>query len=296
MTRTTELIAAALLLALGGTARAEKPADPLAKAPSHFAQSDNIRVHYKTLGRGKTTLVFVHGWTCDMTFWRSQVGALAGKVRLVLIDLPGHGQSDKPKVDYTMDRFARAVNAVMKDAGVERAVLVGHSMGSPVIQKFYHLFPKKTQALIVADGAVFAPKLDPARLKGLKALLEGADYKKNLAKMFDRMFTRQAPVELRARAKAVSARTPQHVVVSAMQGMYDKAAWSNDPIKVPLLMIMAKSGPWPADYEKFARKLDADLDYHKMDGVGHFLMLEKPDIFNQIVVDFLAKHHLVNLD
>ena len=67
-----------------------------------------------------------------MTTWHFQVPAFADQARVILIDLPGHGQSDKPKIDYSMDLFARAIDAVLKEAGVEKVVLVGHSMGVAV--------------------------------------------------------------------------------------------------------------------------------------------------------------------
>src|ERR1043165_9182525 len=92
---------------------------------------DGARVHYESYGKGKDAVVFIHGWTCDLSFWRGQAPVYQ-KRRSLLIDLPGHGQSDKPEVSYTQERFARAVEAVMRDEGVERAVLVGHSMGGPV--------------------------------------------------------------------------------------------------------------------------------------------------------------------
>ncbi len=84
-------------------------------------------MHYKSVGdpAAKTAVVFVHGWSCDMTSWRAQVPAFEGKARVLLVDLPGHGKSDRPDVAYTMDFFAAAVDAVMRDAGVERALLVG---------------------------------------------------------------------------------------------------------------------------------------------------------------------------
>src|SRR5262245_23835562 len=129
--------AALVAAAFASTGRAAEPTDPLEKAPSKFAKVDKNRVHYKSLGEGKTAIVFVHGWCCDHTVWRDQASALDGKARLLFIDLPGYGQSDKPKMDYTMDVFARGVNAVLEDAGVEKAVLMGHSMGTPVVRQFY---------------------------------------------------------------------------------------------------------------------------------------------------------------
>src|SRR5262245_839862 len=72
------------------------------KTESHFARMGTNRVHYLTAGQGSNALVFIHGWACNAGFWREQVPAFANKVNLVLIDLPGHGESDKPEVDYTM--------------------------------------------------------------------------------------------------------------------------------------------------------------------------------------------------
>src|SRR5437763_1691461 len=136
----------ALALALTA-ARGDAPADVLDQAPSKFAKVGDLRVHYKSLGEGKTAVVLVHGWCCDHTVWREQAALLNGKVRVLAMDLPGYGQSDKPKTDYTMDLFARGVEAVMRDAGVEQAVLAGHSMGTPVVRQFYRLYPAKTKAL-----------------------------------------------------------------------------------------------------------------------------------------------------
>src|SRR5215469_1763668 len=143
------------VLALSATwACGDVPADVLDKAPSRFARSGDGKVHYKPLGEGSTAVVFVHGWCCDHTVWRDQAAALDGKVRMLFVDLPGYGKSDKPKIDYTMDVFARGVDAVLQDAGVEKAVLVGHSMGTPVVRQFYRLFPAKTKALVFVDGGL----------------------------------------------------------------------------------------------------------------------------------------------
>ena len=76
--------------------------DPLGAVPSRFATLDGVRIHYKSLGDGETAVIFIHGWTCDLTFWRAQVEDLRSKGRLLFLDLPGHGRSDKPKRAYTM--------------------------------------------------------------------------------------------------------------------------------------------------------------------------------------------------
>src|SRR5882762_2650442 len=143
------------------TAAAQKQS----QTESRFAKLDGARIHYQSYGKGREALVLVHGWTCSIEYWRDLIPDLSKRSRVIAIDLPGHGLSDKPQVAYTMDLFARAVDAVMRDAGVKRAVLVGHSMGTPVARQFYRKYPQETLAIVIVDGAL--------RPYGDKKLMDG---------------------------------------------------------------------------------------------------------------------------
>src|SRR3954468_13232468 len=122
-------------------------------AESHFANVDGLKVHYTNCGGADATLVFVHDWICDETVWSGQAEALAAQnVRVITIDLPGHGQSDKPEIAYTMHLHARAIDAVLRDAKVRKAVIVGHSNGTPVIRQFLREFPEHVSGLVIVEG------------------------------------------------------------------------------------------------------------------------------------------------
>src|SRR5438874_10886686 len=127
---------------------------------SRWTKFEKNKVHYYDVGgKQDKALIFVHGWTCNADFWKDSYSAFPG-YRVIAIDLPGHGQSDKPQADYSMAYFARSIEAVMKAAKIKQAVLVGHSMGTPVIRQFYRLFPQETLGLVIVDGALkpFGPK------------------------------------------------------------------------------------------------------------------------------------------
>lgn len=269
--------------------RPSVPAPPatLEAAPSRYAQVDGIRVHYKALGKGARAVVFVHGLACDMTSWAKQVPAFAKTFRVLALDLPGHGGSDKPDVRYSMDLFARAVAAVMEDAGVPRAALVGHSMGTPVVRQFYRLYPKRTEALVAVDGGLKPYLVDPAAIEKFLAPFRGPEFREAQAKFADSMFAQGAPAE-RDAVKAVMLATPQHVLVSAAEAMFDPAIWKEDRIGVPLLCVYAKSPFWSDEYKTYVRKLAARLDYRVWDAVGHFLMLQKPEEFDELLALFLS--------
>src|SRR6185436_7128120 len=206
-----------------------------ADGDSQFAKLDGARIHYKSYGKGKEALVLVHGWTCNLDNWRDQIPEFAKRNRVIALDLPGHGQSDKPEIAYTMDLFANAIDAVMRDAKVERAVLVGHSMGTPVARQFYRKYPQKTLAIVIVDGGLRLYGTKEMR-EGFLAMFRSPGYKDAGKQMFAQMMA-NLPAAEQERGKASFANTPQYVIVGAMEAMGDEALYTPDKINVPVLAI-----------------------------------------------------------
>jgi pimeloyl-ACP methyl ester carboxylesterase len=260
---------------------------------SKFAMLDGAKIHYVNYGSGSDALVLIHGWTQNIDSWRDQIPDFAKRNRVIAIDLPGHGKSDKPEIKYSMDLFARAVDAVMQDAKVNRAVLVGHSMGTPIARQFYRKYPAKTLAIVIVDGPL-RPFGDKAMMDQMIASFRGPNYREALAQLFGGgMAGPTLPAEARARIKAASANTPQHVLVSAMEGMADPSIWGDDKINVPTLAFLAKSPFYPPNIEELNRGIAPNIEQSMWEGVGHWLMIDKPKEFNAAVVAFLDKHKLL---
>jgi pimeloyl-ACP methyl ester carboxylesterase len=301
-------VALAFALAVATPAKAQKSA----KGESRFTKLDlgsgvdPARIHYVNYGNGSEALVLIHGWTCNLDNWRDQFPDFAKRNRVIAIDLPGHGQSDKPQqiqveipngralapVNYNMDLFARAVDAVMRDAKVKRAVLVGHSMGTPVARQFYRNYPEKTLGIVIVDGPL-RPFGDKATMDALIAGFRGPGYQESVGKMFAGMFGPSLSAAAQERIKASLLNTPQYVLVSAMEGMADTSIWGEDKINVPVLAIMSKSPFYGPDLEQRYRSIAPNLDFQIWDGVGHFIMMEKPVKFNDTVLAFLNKNKLL---
>ena len=259
---------------------------------AHNASLDGKHIYYTNYGKGREALVLVHCWSCNIGHWRDQIPDFAKRSRVIALDLPGHGQSDKPEVSYTMDLFARAVDAVMRDAGVERGVLVGHSIGTPVIRQFYRKYPQKVLALVIVDGPL-RPFGDKKIAESMLASLRAPNYKEAGTQMMASIEGPQISPEIKERIKESFLNTPQHVLVSAIEGMMDDSIWAQDKINVPVLAVMAKSPFLPADTEHFYRSIAPKLEFQMWDGVGHFLMMEKPKQFNEVVITFLDKNALL---
>jgi pimeloyl-ACP methyl ester carboxylesterase len=259
---------------------------------SRFATLDGSRIHYLSYGEGREAAVFIHGWTCDSTFWRFQAPVYEHR-RSLVIDLPGHGLSDKPQVSYTMEYFARAVEAAMEDAGVDRATLIGHSMGTPVAVQFLRMFPVKVSGLFVVDGFIPGPPKDDAEKKKQAAqaammikMYRGPDYKDNLGRMLDSMFTPETPESLREDVVKTMLSTPQFVVASAMEGMMAFTPVRERWHDVPVAATMVKRDS-SEQFRTFLKSHFELVRYEDFDHAGHFLMMEQPEKFNAILASFL---------
>jgi pimeloyl-ACP methyl ester carboxylesterase len=256
-----------------------------------WASLDGVKIRYLDVGdrKAKDALVFVHCWTCNVDFWRDNINGFPS-MRVIAMDLPGHGASDKPKIEYSMEMMARSVEAVMNKAGVRRAVLAGHSMGTPIVRRFYELHPDKTLGLVIVDGALvpFGPRQDVEKF--FEPMFK--DYRPGAATFIDGMLQSARP-NVRPFIRSSMLATPEHVAVSAMRKMLDDAYAPHGTISVPVLAVMAPTAFWPKDLEAQYRAKAPDLDFQMWSGVSHFLQLEEPAKFNAAVNAFIAKKNLL---
>jgi len=259
---------------------------------SKIVDVDHLKVHYTNYGKGDTALFFVHGWACDETVWAEQAPALAEKIRVITIDLPGHGQSEKPQtIEYNKDLYVRAIDAVMSDANVKSVILAGHSNGAPFVRDFYRKFPGKVKALVVVEGPL-RPFFDRDTMEKFVMPLKGDHYPEEAGRFIAGMTKPIKDPALRDKIKAMMLKTPQYVAVSEFEATADEDLWKEDKIEVPTLLVLAKQPAWSPEYEQWVRKLVPKLDYQVWENVSHFLMMEKPREFNAALSTFLEKNQL----
>ncbi|HTR37047.1 MAG TPA: alpha/beta hydrolase [Bryobacteraceae bacterium] len=259
----------------------------LAASPLTAASVEGIKIHSTIAGKGPKTVILVHGWTCDETTWNMQIPALTKDYRMVTLDLPGHGQSGSPKDGkFSMDLFARAVEAVRREAKADRVVLVGHSMGTPVVIQYERLFPQHTAALVFVDGAVtisndgsFKPP-DPNQMKGPGG-------QKAREAMIRSMFSGATTPEMQQHILRMMLSAPESTAAGAMQAAFDPAAWKDDVITVPVLGIYADNSRMAN--REYSKTHFPNMELVEIPGTGHFLMMEKADEFNRLLLAFLAK-------
>ena len=113
--------------------------------------ADGVLITYEVHGTGPTTLVFVHGWSCDRTYWRSQLDAFIRDYQVVTIDLAGHGASGATRTDWSIRRFADDVASVIRAVDARNVITIGHSLGGPVALETALLMPDRVTGVIGVD-------------------------------------------------------------------------------------------------------------------------------------------------
>jgi pimeloyl-ACP methyl ester carboxylesterase len=249
---------------------------------------DGISIHYKLIGDEGPVTLLVHGGGCDLTFWDLQIPALAAHGRVLLLDLPGHGQSEAPEdLRYSMKLHARAINRVMEDAGVESAVVVGHSLGVPALREFCRGWGEKVEGFVALGGVLIYPKLDWAtRFKTW--LLDTPLYGFIWPRAVDGYTSEATPQWGRDKVNASMKNAPKHVVRSFFKEMLHEETAVNDPLAVPLLAIYAEN-ELSEEIRGQIRALNDDVHLVMMPDVSHFLMLDRPKETNRLLLEFVER-------
>jgi pimeloyl-ACP methyl ester carboxylesterase len=252
------------------------------------ATVDGLNIHSSSTGAGERTVILVHGWTCDETTWTEQVPVLAKQYRVVTLDLPGHGKSDAPKDGkFSMDLFARAVEAVRVEVNADRVILVGHSMGTPVVIRYVRLYPQHTAALVFVDGLLPA---GGAAAPNVGAMMAGPGGRQARESMIRGMFSASTTPAVQTKILDMMLAAPEATAVGAMTATFDaggEMADINEVLKVPAFGLYADRSQMGTREAMQARFPNSE--YTQIPGTGHFLMLEKPEEFNRLLLAFLAK-------
>jgi pimeloyl-ACP methyl ester carboxylesterase len=132
------------------------------------------RVIYRVAGSGPP-VVLIHGMLNSSSHWRSVALNLARDYTVIAPDLIGHGDSAAPRGDYSLGAHASSIRDLLAAMGIDRASIVGHSLGGGVAMQFFYQFPQRTERLVLISsgglGQAVSPVLRTAALPGISAML-----------------------------------------------------------------------------------------------------------------------------
>ena len=260
----------------------------------YVAVNDSVRIHYKKYGDGDKAICFVHGFGCDLNTWEEQFKALRDErnLQLVFIDLPGYGESSKPHVEYTLDFFAKAVNAVLDKEHVGDVVLVGHSLGTPVCRQV--LMSGRHGNLVDIDGVYcfYDGTETPEYVEAVNQFghaFDGSECSEVIAGFVTSLAGPETPKYITDYAMSVMPKTPQYVASSTMRNLVERQWWSQRPIQTKTMVVCTQNSGLDSDNRQKMEQLYPHLDYTELTTCGHFIHMEQSEMFNEKLKTFIKE-------
>lgn len=261
-----------------------------------YLQYNEHKIYYEVRGNSAKTLVFIHGWTGSTEAWKYQLDAF-NDYKVIALDLPGNGKSSKnEKFKYTMELFADAVNEVLKTENINNAFFIGHSMGFAVAEIIAVKYPAICKGICSVDGAHFELPEDPKEKEEWIAynrmFVESMETEKGRDDFINALFLPDSPKLLKDEVFKISREVPLKIGKSMIESaVTDQKYWVKRIMEIPCLAIYSPAYQLPPGYENDFRKMYPKVEYHKVENVSHFFMLEIPYKTNQIIMDYLLKEY-----
>ena len=251
---------------------------------------DGIRIAYEARGAGTAgapALVFVHGWSCDRTFWNAQLEPFSREFKTVAIDLAGHGESGLGRKEWTMAAFGGDVAAVVRKLGLPRVILIGHSMGGDVIAEAARQLPGRVAGLIWVDAyKQLGAGRSPDQVEAFVAKFR-ANFRDTTRAFVRGMFVPTSDRALVERVATKMSSAPPDVALAALTSAFSygrEMPISLQALKLPVIAINPDNGP--TDMTSMRRY---GVEVLFMPGVGHFAMMEDPERFNGLLRAAIGK-------
>jgi len=248
---------------------------------------DGIQLSFDVTGTGSPQFLFVHGLGGDRTHFAPQMEYFARQGRALNAELRGHGESDKPQQEYSIEGSAEDLVWLCAQQQITKAVIVGQSMGGNIALEIAARYPDFPAALVLLDSGVLFPASAGTVFAGYLEGLRGPDFADQARKI---VADSCLPTDrCRAHVEQTFLATPQHVLVSTFTSLFPwdvhRARECAQASRVPVLYIEAAHRL--ADLDRFAA-LCPQLVTAKAVGSGHFLSLEVPEQINPMIDRFIS--------
>lgn len=250
------------------------------------ADLDGLRLYYERAGGGEPELLFVPGWCCDHTAFQPQFDYFARTHAVTALDLRGVGQSDGPDEGYSIPELADDVAAFCGVVGIEKPVVVGHSLGGMIAVDLGARYPSLPGALVLVDPGPIDPLPETVEFfRGFAEQLEGPEGEDVRRAYVHDMGARDEDLARWIVGHMCAPRQP--VAAAVIRGVSE---WSGRDLlarcTAPVLLLRAEIRA-DSDVVRLQR-IRPDLEVGITLGAGHFHQLEVPEQVNAMIERFLA--------
>lgn len=247
---------------------------------------NDIELFYEIHGEGEQPIIFSHGWMCDSSVWNSQIEFFSKKYKVITYDQRGHGMSDKPKADYSIETLSNDLFSLIQELNLEKVILVGHSMGGMTALTFALNHPDKVSKLVLVGTSA---KMSFSGRVQLWIFLHIFSYESFARGMIDFQYFEPSE-QVKKKALEGAMKTPKFAAYECFTEFmknYDIRDRIYE-IKVPTLIIVGEKDT--ATPVKMSQDLNRGIKGSKLQIIPdskHMVMIDKPKELNGIIEEFI---------
>lgn len=245
---------------------------------------DGVEISFNVQGKGKPAIILIHGWTNNKTIWDDQVAYFLEKYKIVTIDLAGHGESGDKRENWTMSAFGNDVVAVINELKLKEVILVGFSMGGPVVIEATKKISEKVKGIILVDTLKDIEQkrqmdMVDTMYEGLLQMInnpapdmfKGSYFNRNIEVNFERALTMY---------DTVSTVGWKESLMGIFHWYNEESTTSLKKINSPIIAINSDQSPTNSEaLKQYIPSFKAKI----MENTGHVVMWDAPDEFNQLL-------------
>lgn len=264
------------------------------KKESKLIQINDLSVSYIYEGpEDAPVIVFLHGFPLNKSIWNDQMDALRGHYRVMAYDVRGHGDSAEGTGRFSMEMFAEDLISLMDALAIERASLVGLSMGGYIALEAIDKYPERFSALVLANTQCAADKPQPNNRKPSDIFKEMGREKwadERLTKLFSPTSQAHLPGRLAA-VKAMIMGISNTALISVMHAFNHRKETCHalGNIAVPVMILVGREDVvTPVAASELMKIAMPKAEMHIIENAGHLSNLENPDVFNAHLIQFFT--------
>jgi pimeloyl-ACP methyl ester carboxylesterase len=254
--------------------------------------SDSVTLRHNIYGNGDTTLLFLHGWGINRSYWDSQVKFFSPDYKIVTVDQAGFGESDTTRQDYLFERYAKDVNELISQLELKNVVLIGHSMSGDIILETAIAYPQNIIAVVGIDnfngvGKPFTAA-EQKEVDDYVSKME-ADYKTSvMAYAESSLFHKSTDTLIKERVKKDMTSGSERVSMNTFRNIIIYGQKESEKLpQLKLRLNLLNSDANPTDTAALAKYAGASYKVYPIPSTGHYPMIEKPGEFNTILSQIL---------
>jgi pimeloyl-ACP methyl ester carboxylesterase len=267
-----------------------KPKDSTTNNNPIKISDQGVNIAYSDSGKGDTTLLFVHGWGINRSYWSNQVKYFGKKYRVVTIDLPGFGQSGKNRTVWNTQVYGRDVDTVISQLHLKNVILIGHSMAGDIVLQATANAPDKVIGLVGVDNFKNIVHVETSQEKKeyTVAINEMKHHFKSFATQWfnQNLFYKTTADSIKKRILNDITKADSVIATASIED--DSFNEAKQLISSKKKLYLINSDYTSTDTTGFEVNHIAYQVFY-IHATGHFPMVEKPKEFNTALSDILTK-------